>query len=113
MGRIENATKKRPIRISVKITYWPFRDIAELGKKCLIDYIKNIFGVLLILKLVPSLALAQGLISGLKAHYEFNGNLIDNSGNNFNAQAFGTTAFKTVPSKLLEATLYTIVGVVM
>ena len=31
---------------------------------------------LLILKLVPSLTLAQGLISGLKAHYEFNGNLI-------------------------------------
>jgi len=101
LGRIENATKKRPIRISVKITYWPFRDIAELGKKCLIDYIKNIFGVLLILKLVPSLALAQGLISGLKAHYEFNGNLIDNSGNNFNAQAFGNYSYENSSIKII------------
>lgn len=35
--RLENATKERSIRISAKTTYWPFRDIVELGKECLID----------------------------------------------------------------------------
>jgi len=34
--RLENATKKRSIRISAKTTYWPFWDIAELGEVCLI-----------------------------------------------------------------------------
>ena len=28
--RLENAKKKRSIRIDVKITYWPLSDIAEL-----------------------------------------------------------------------------------
>ncbi|NDA91584.1 MAG: PEP-CTERM sorting domain-containing protein [Alphaproteobacteria bacterium] len=55
----------------------------------------------MILKLVPSLTLAQGLISGLKAHYEFNGNLIDNSGNNFNAQAFGNYSFENSSIKII------------
>ena len=32
MGRLENATKKRSIRIDTKAANWPFRDIAELGK---------------------------------------------------------------------------------
>jgi len=34
-GGLENAMKKRSIRISAKTTYWPFRDIAELGEWCL------------------------------------------------------------------------------
>ena len=62
---------------------------------------KKLFVVLLILKLVPNLTLAQGLISGLKAHYEFNGNLIDNSGNNFNAQAFGNYSFENGSIKII------------
>jgi len=28
--RLENATKKRPIRISVKNIYWPLRDIYKI-----------------------------------------------------------------------------------
>ena len=30
VGRLENAMKKRSIRIDVKTTYWPLSDIAEL-----------------------------------------------------------------------------------
>ena len=38
--RLENATKKRSIRISAKMTYWPFRDIAKLGEWCLTFNVK-------------------------------------------------------------------------
>jgi len=40
--RLENAIKKRSIRISAKTTYWPFRDIAELGEWCLINAMKSL-----------------------------------------------------------------------
>jgi len=29
VGKLENATKKRTIRISIKTIYWPLRDIVE------------------------------------------------------------------------------------
>lgn len=35
VGRLENAKKKRTIRISAKIIYWPLRDIVELAMWCL------------------------------------------------------------------------------
>jgi len=34
--RLENAKKKRSIRINTKPANWPFRDIAGLGEWCLI-----------------------------------------------------------------------------
>jgi len=37
VGRLENAMKKRSIRIDTKTTNWPFWDIVGLGKLCLID----------------------------------------------------------------------------
>lgn len=37
VGRLENATKKRSIRIDTRTTNWPFWDIVGLGKWCLID----------------------------------------------------------------------------
>ncbi len=35
--RLENAKKKRNIRIDTKAANWPFRDIAELENWCLIN----------------------------------------------------------------------------
>lgn len=35
VGRFENAKKKQSISLSAKVTDWPFRDIAELGDRCL------------------------------------------------------------------------------
>jgi len=35
--RLQNAMKKRIIRIDTITPYWPFRDIAELGKWCLVS----------------------------------------------------------------------------
>jgi len=35
--KLQNATKKRRIRIDTKTTNWPFWDIVGLGKWCLID----------------------------------------------------------------------------
>ena len=49
MGRLENATKKRSIRLSAKITYWPLRDIAELAMWCLGIKVKRFVIVLLLL----------------------------------------------------------------
>ena len=37
MGVLENAMKKRNIRIDTKAANWPFRDIAELENWCLIN----------------------------------------------------------------------------
>ena len=38
--RLQNAMKKRNIRIDTITPYWPFRDIAELAKKCLDEYMQ-------------------------------------------------------------------------
>ena len=57
--RLENATKKRSIRISAKMTYWPFRDIAKLGEGCLLKLMRSFCALLFLLKSYTSWASVQ------------------------------------------------------
>jgi hypothetical protein len=75
VGGLQNATKKRKIRIYTKTFIWPFRDIAELGGWCLILNMRSLFAFLLFVAVSTQAATTASLDfqqSGQFSNY-FNG----------------------------------------
>jgi hypothetical protein len=75
VGGLQNATKKRKIRIYTKTFIWPFRDIAELGGLCLILNMRSLFAFLLFVAVSTQAATTASLDfqqSGQFSNY-FNG----------------------------------------
>jgi len=96
--KLENAKKKRTIRISAKITYWPLRDIVELGEWCRVNHMRLssrawLYCLLCMLGCFSEKSISQmltgSLSQGVVVNYQFNGNTLDSSGNGYNATAVG------------------------
>lgn len=95
---LENATKKRSIRLSAETMNWPFWHIVELGEWCLINHMRLssrawIYCLLCMLGCFSEKSISQvltgSLSQGVVVNYQFNGNTLDSSGNGYNATAVG------------------------